>query len=750
MLIKVKPKPSDTADRPTETVRLLLTTTLAGAFCLALTTPPASAQSAEEENATEDTEAGAADPSDSGNGTVQLGTIVLYGRGDSSPPYTGGQVATGSRVGVLGNKDVLDTPFSTVAYTDEYLENREAQDIGAAIGASDPSVYVPNKRTMYETYYIRGFSTSADDVLFGGLIGMAPNMRGSTEFAERIEVLKGPSTLLYGMPPGGSVAGAVSIIPKRAGDEPLTQLTTTYSSDSLGGVHADIGRRFGANKEWGLRFNGVVRDGDTAVNDETHGMKMGSVALDWRGERARFSLDYYRQKEEMEGVNYFGLSLGSAVTVIPEPRNGKNSLAAPWAFNTNDTETFVLRGEVDVTNDITAYAAFGRREGGYDALITSTSLLNDAGDMGISVTRQRSDETQELGEVGLRGHLATGNVTHDWTVAATRFKSANKYTTLAFRNYGSTNYYNLDWGNAPDVSAWTGLAPYAQIEQKLTSFVIADTMGFAGDRLQVTLGARSQKVESGQYYLPGMVAASTYEASRVSPAIAAVYKYTDRISFYGNYIEGLSPGSTAPLTASNAGEVLEPYRSKQIEIGAKWDLGSFTTSLALFQIEKPSAYTDPLTNIYGTYGEQRNRGIELTVFGEAQPGLRVLGGVTYTDAKVTKALDSTTEGNTASGAPAVMAKFGVEYDVPSPEGLTLTGNASYTGKRYVNNSNSFSLPSYTTLDLGARYETEVGQNLLTIRTAVQNVTDETYWAGNSLAGGYGAPRTFLLSATMDF
>jgi iron complex outermembrane receptor protein len=733
----------------TETARLLLTTTLAGTLFVAMTALPGSAQSVDEDSVTAETEAGPEEARESEDRTIHLGTVVIYGAGDSSPPYAGGQVATGSRVGVLGNKDILDTPFSTVAYTDEYLANREAQDIGSAIGASDPSVYVPNKRTIYETYYIRGFSTSADDVLFGGLIGMAPNMRGSTEFAERIEVLKGPSTLLYGMPPGGSVAGAVSIIPKRAGDEPLTQLTTTYASDSLWGVHADIGRRFGANKEWGLRFNGVVRDGDTAVKDETHSMKMGSVALDWRGERARFSLDYYRQKEEMEGVNYFGLSLGSAATVIPTPRNGENSLAAPWAFNTNDTETFVLRGEVDLTDSVTAYAAFGRRTGGYDALITSTSLLNDAGDISVSATRQLSDGTQDSGEVGLRGHFSTGSVNHNWTIAATRFESSNKYKTLAFRNHTTTNYYDLDFGAAPDLSAWAGTDYYAQIDQKLTSFVIADTMGFAGDRLQLTLGARYQKVESGQYYLPSMTAASTYEASRVSPAIAAVYKHTDRLSFYGNYVEGLSPGSTAPLTANNPGEVLPPYRTKQIEIGAKWDLGTFTTSLALFQIEKPSAYTDPVTNIYGVYGEQRNRGVELSVFGEARPGLRLLGGVAYTDAKVTKALDSTTEGNTAAGAPAVMAKFGVEYDVPSLEGLTLTGNASYTGKRYVNNANSFSLPSYTTFDLGARYTTEAGGNPLTIRATVQNVTNETYWAGNSLAGGYGAPRTFLLSATMD-
>lgn len=731
-----------------ETARLLLTTTLAGALIAAITVAPAVAQVVQPDP---QTEAESTTIADGQNGIVtKLDPVTVQGAGALPPVYAGGQVASGSRAGVLGNKDILDTPFSTVAYTDTYVADREAQDIGSAIGASDPSVYVPNKRSINETYFIRGFSTSADDLIFGGLIGMAPNMRGSTEIAERIEVLKGPSTLLFGMPPGGSVAGAVSLVPKRAGDDPLTRVTTTYASDSLTGIHADIGRRFGPNKAWGLRVNGVLRDGNTAVDKETHGMKTGAVALDWRGDRARFSLDYYRQKEEMEGVNYFGLSTSAGVTVLPGPRKGSNSMAAPWAFNTNDTRTYVLRGEVDLTDAVTAYAAFGRRKGGYDALVTSATLLNDAGDISISANRQLSVGTQDSGEVGLRGRFALGGVSHDWTLAATRFKSANRFKTLGFRNHATTNFYNLDFGAAPDLSVWGAQDFYAQIEQKLTSFVLADTMGFAGDRLQLTLGARYQRVESGQYYLPSMVAATTYSASRVSPAVAVLYKHSDRLSFYGNYVEGLSPGATAPLTAANPGEVLPPYQTKQIELGAKWDLGNWTAAVALFQIEKPSAYTDPVTNIFATYGQQRNRGIELTAFGEVKPGLRLLGGLSYTQAKVTRALDSTTEGKTAAGAPAVMAKLGVEYDVAAVQGLTLTGNASYTGKRFVNNANSFSLPSYMTLDLGARYATTVGKTPLTVRATVQNVTDEAYWSGGSLSGGFGAPRTLLLSATLDF
>ncbi|WP_232831548.1 TonB-dependent receptor [Pseudogemmobacter bohemicus] len=719
---------------------LLLSSMLTGFALVPLLGLPAGAQTTEEDEAAKK------------EGPVSLGTIVLQA-GSMPAPYAGGQVASGSAVGMLGNKDVLDTPYSTVAYTEDYVQNREAQDVGAVIGATDPSVYVPNKRNIFETYTIRGFSSSADDLTFGGLIGMAPNMRGTTEMAERVEVLKGPSTFLYGMPPGGSVGGAVALQPKRAGDEALTRLTSTYSSDSLYGLHADIGRRFGANKEWGVRVNAVSRDGDTAVDGEKHGMTMGSLALDWRGERARVSLDYYNIREKMKGINYFGVSAGAAVTVLPDPRDGTNTLAAPWAFNTNSTETVILRSEIDLSDSVTAWASYGHKSGGYDALITSSQITSNAGALSVSGVRSKRDGTQKSGEAGIRGSFITGQVGHDWVVTATSYDSSNTFKDRRFGVSSVTSIANPDWGLAPDLSAYDASGPTSILNLKLTSLGLSDTLKFMDDRLQVTIGLRYQTVKSSTIAIStaGVYSqTASYDSSKTSPAIAFVYKASEQLSFYGNYIEGLSAGQTAPATALNAGEVLPPYQTRQVEIGAKWDLGNLTTTVALFQIEKPSAYLDPVTLIYGVYGEQRNRGIELNAFGEVQDGLRLLGGISYTDAKVTQASTAATTGKTAAGTPAFMAKLGVEYDLPSLPGLTLSANVNHTGKRYANNTNTLSLPSFTVLDIGARYETEMRGNPLALRATVQNITDEAYWAGGNLAGGYGAPRTVLLSASVDF
>ncbi len=106
---------------------------------------------------------------------------------------------------------------------------------------------------------IRGFPVDNSDFSYGGLYGMLPTSSVMAEMAERVEVLKGPSALLNGIPPFGSIGGNVNVVPKRAPDEDLTQATANYISGSQFGGHVDFGRRFGEDKQFGVRFNGVFR-----------------------------------------------------------------------------------------------------------------------------------------------------------------------------------------------------------------------------------------------------------------------------------------------------------------------------------------------------------------------------------------------------------------------------------------------------------------------------------------------------------
>lgn len=147
--------------------------------------------------------------------TVTLDTVVVRGirraipaPGWSSvllPPAPGGQVATGSTLGLLGNRDIMNMPFNITGYTAKYIQDSQARSI-ADVAAADPSVRVVFPRASYrDVYSIRGFNLFSYNVALDGLYGIAPKQRYPAEFAERIEILKGPDTFLNGASLGGSV-----------------------------------------------------------------------------------------------------------------------------------------------------------------------------------------------------------------------------------------------------------------------------------------------------------------------------------------------------------------------------------------------------------------------------------------------------------------------------------------------------------------------------------------------------------------
>ena len=193
--------------------------------------------------------------------------------------------------------------------------------------------------------------------------------------------------------------------------------------------------------------------------------------------------------------------------------------------------------------------------------------------------------------------------------------------------------------------------------------------------------------------------------------------------------------------------------SAAYEIGIKLDNRNWATTLALFEISQPNDFVDPVSKLFGLNGEVRSRGLEISAFGEPLDGVRILGGMTFLDAKLTKTEGGVNEGNDAGGFADFQAVLSGEWDLPFPNGLTVVGRMNYTSEKPVNDANSDDLPAWTRLDLGARYTIKSSSTPTTLRANVENLLDEDYWA---TAGGrlerlsLARPRTFLLSATFDF
>lgn len=152
--------------------------------------------------------------------------------------------------------------------------------------------------------------------------------------------------------------------------------------------------------------------------------------------------------------------------------------------------------------------------------------------------------------------------------------------------------------------------------------------------------------------------------------------------------------------------MLSPYKSKQKEVGVKYELGGLGLGAAFFTTDRPLSYKDAVTRIESTNGKQRNRGVELTAYGELARGVRLLSGVTFLDAKQVQTSGSINNGKYAIGVSRMQANAGVDVDVPGVRGLSVNARATYTSTQYVDAANQLEVPSWVRYDLGARYLTD--------------------------------------------
>ena len=660
----------------------------------------------------------------------------------------GGQVARGARLGMLGNKDVMDTPFSVTSYTAKTLADLQTVTVADAL-ERDPSVRSTGQTGgIVDSFFVRGFAIgegNLGELAYDGVYGVAPNYRAFTEYAERVEVLKGPGALMYGISPNSGVGGVINIVPKRPLDQDLTRFTGSYASDTQVGGHLDISRRFGEENQFGVRFNGSLQGGDTAVDDQHRDVGVGAIALDYRGERLRLNLDYISQKESFEGASRpFTLAPG---VQVPSAPNGRTSLPQKWGWSDTKEQSALLGGEYDLSDSLTVFAHAGGGRSDVKRLSDQVPrILNDAGDTSNIPGYYKFNVDRSTADVGLRAQFATGPITHTTTLMATRYQDELSRGINNGTEIRSNIYHPVDTPKqnlrAPKVLRIS--------ESELSGVALTDTLGFLDERIQLTLGVRRQDIESRNYNAAGVVS-SRYKDAATTPLVGVVVKPWDDVSLYYNYVEGLSKGDIAPGTASNAGETFAPYESKQHELGVKYEHGTFMTTLALFQIEKPSGELGS-NGVYSVQAEQRNRGVELSVYGEVAPGTRLMGGVTLLDGELTQSATAANRGNKPVGVPDIQANLWAEYDTPWLEGFTLTGGAIYTDSQYINQANTQELDAWTRIDAGVRYATKIEGRPTTLRATVQNVFDREYWSGVASYGAFspGYPRTLQLSATVDF
>ena len=694
------------------------------------------------------------------------------------------QVTSNGSLGALGTQDAMSTPFNVTTYTAQLVLDQQAETIGDVM-KNDPSVRITSgSGNQAEMFVVRGFQLYGDAIAIDGLYGITPRQLISPELYEGIQVLNGASAFLFGAPPGGSgVGGGINLTPKRA-DKELYRATGSFGGKSIFGGNFDVGKRFGPNDELGIRINGVYRKGENSIDNEEKRVGVIGAGIDYRTGPVRIMLDLGYENQQVHQPRPI-VRLGGALTAVPDvPSDPSYNYGQEWTYTKLRDLYGTLRIEMDIAPDVMVYTAIGARDGSEYGEYSTITLANVNGNGTQARLYVPREDNNEAGQIGVRAKFNTAGISHQINAGAavTFQENRNSYANGVFPSSTrvggnctgisasslTVNVFCSNLYNSPEVAAplttstpvatggdLTNL-PRAQTFAFASGFM-SDTLGAWDDRILLTVGGRYQQIIARTYNKQN-ARLTKYVRDAWTPAIGLVVKPSESVSVYVNRMEALVQGPVAGTTTVgilNPGEVFDPYKSVQYEAGVKLAVKGLTGTLAAYTTSQPLQYndpsaTDPSQFTFRVDGEQRNRGIELSLNGEPTEWLRFIGGATYTDAKITKSIAANV-GKRAIGAPEWQISFGTELVPPFLKNATLTGRMVYTDKQYVNLTNTLSIPSWTRFDLGMRYVFVADGHPLTFRVSAENVANKAYWG--SASGGYltiGAPRTIKSSLTFEF
>ncbi|MFV5492360.1 TonB-dependent siderophore receptor [Acinetobacter sp. ASP199] len=684
--------------------------------------------------------------------SIQLATIVV--KADSQETDVTGKLKKKATLNILGEKDVLDTPFTIRNYSDQAIQDAHALTVMDVLKI-DPSIRTTtNSGHLNENFNIRGFNVNWDDLNLNGAYGMAPSGRVSTDILSSVTVLKGPNALVAGMAPSGNIGGVIIANTKRA-DKELTRVTANFEDEGFYKSGFDVARRFGENQEFGARVSANYGQGEHVVDgleDETISAVIG---LDWTTDKAKINLDAYSTKDNRDGGSPAMVSFAALTKVLDAPDGRTNYLPNLWG--TQSANYIGLSGEYKLLDNLKVIAGVGTAEQKYQGHLfgTRVRVTEENGDAESQYYHVKMNQRNTAANLGLEGAFNTGSVKHVVGLRADYLHRDTKQHDAANSTRFETNLYNPSQSGAMPVNA---PEMFNLADNTFTSYSLTDQISLLDEKLQLILGLRYQDVDVKNPFKN-----TEYKSDKVSPSLGVVVKpWGEDISLYASYVEGLTQGSTVNNSATpsikdvNEGKTFAPFQTKQYEIGTKYQHGSWLHTLAAYQIEKPSTMVEKLTgnpdfNQITTDGaETTSKGVEYGFSGNVIDDLIVWGNLAYIDAEYKKSIKN--QGNTVQGQPEFTAGLGVEYRLPFMDGLSVNTRMNYVDTQYLDEANKLTIPDYTLFDVGAKYTTNLGGVDTTFRANIDNVTDEKYWAGvfNSGFTTLGAGRTYKLGVTFDF
>lgn len=626
-------------------------------------------------------------------------------------------------------------------------------------GINDLSIMldgIPGINTSYdmrgEGIMVRGFSADSGDIYRDG-IRDSGQIRRSTANVERIEILKGPGSVLYGRGSGG---GVINLVNKRANFETESSATLRAGSwNNFGGtldlnhvVNENVAVRLTADREQADSFRSGIRTRNEMISPsvyvDTH------TGLRWLGQ---YTYDNFWRVPD-RGPSYDELPAGVST---------RTGFAHPGDYTEDTLRTLRSDLSYDFNSAWSVRWVAARREASQDFdHYYGGTYCNDAGrtNAGASCNYrgrisqvyawQETNNETDSHTFDLIGRFQTGWVQHD-TLVGVELSEETRHPRLATaRNTSFIDPFNVgsDWPERVQRGAAT---QHNLHESTSRALYLQDMLSF-GPQWKVLAGLRYDRFEfRSTNRLNG--ATRAYEGNSVSPRVGVVWQPLDAHSLYASYSKSYAPyggrGMLSVSVDSSAVYDAEPQHSRQLEAGIKsdWLDGNLSTTLAVYELEhyniryRPDAENDPFT--WAVRGKNRSRGIEFTALGRMTRTLYVRGGVAFMEAEVGQDVSNpAVVGNNLSGTARRNGNLFLRY---APEGRFYGEvGVTYTSARYLDtDDNSSMLPGYARVDGLIGYR----DGPWTATLALSNLLDKTYWRSSSMPG---APRSVLLSVNRKF
>lgn len=604
-----------------------------------------------------------------------------------------------------------------------------------------------SRGTISDNINIRGiplsFSTSYR--INGGL--PINNVLGfPIENKERIEALKGANALMFGI---ASPAGIVNLVTKRATDVDVSTLTLSGNAFGQYMTSADIGRKFGEDKQFGIRVNGALGHLETGVDGGSGRREFLSVAADWKAnDSLTFKLDAEQlNRKVVEQSTIFQLKPVNGIVPLPRIPDPTKLLSGPWAIYDAKMDNILANVEYKIAKDWKVTAEAGRGDSERVARditrISNYDLVTGVGTEAITLVRNQ-DFLNKYGKLEVNGKLITGPLRHELTFGImSSERDANGPSSTGVNVV--QNIYNPISLAAPRSPAPLTYLPQ---QSKDVGIYAYDTIS-VGRNWQFLGGVRetNYKADNAVAGRPNSVT----ETHSSSPAVGIVYNFSRNTAVYASFMKGLEETGVAPVGTVNQFQILAPAEATQTELGIRSVFDGVTLNAAIFDIKRANTVTDRSTNIFLIDGTTKFQGLEANANYDITPQWSVSAGGQAMHAVQNSLIDKTINGLAPENTPKLTGNVSVTHRSKIINGLTLTAGTLYTGPRWVNPQNQGHIPGVALFTIGAGYLTKIGGHRTTFGVNIDNVTDKRYWSSASNGAlGVGMVRSIKLNSKIDF